>query len=524
MSLGNYAQAQLNAHFTTFEDFGSKAPNKSEFKAWRNESVILPFLIYSDSTKGLDFQLKVEGKNVKAELIQLHLVEGDISAGNCGNAKKNGTFVKDFFPDRAETLQGNSFTVESAITYGLVKIQIPEKLKPGSYPVELTFDQNGDSQKIEATIKVIDQKLPDFSELDFEMDFWQFPQSISTYYDFKPFSEEHWEQMGLMFEQLKVLNQTVVTTSVFYDLFNTKIKPVEQMMIQVRKKADGSYSYDYSTFERYVELAASKGVSKEIAVHNLYPWNQTYFYFDETAGEVKTFKSAPGTDEYNAFWKPFLLDFASYLKAKNWMDKAVFWVDERDMNKTAELVKYVKGIDPAFKFGYSGRFSPALSELVYDYSLASNIVLDPDKLALRKSKGFKTTYYTSCYEVQPNMLMASNYGDIYFLLMLSRAKGYDGMLRWAFNLWSSKIMKSAIFSDLPSGDSHFVYPDAQVSLRYLILKDALEEVQKADVKAKSPKSSAKTKELLKAYNRYFLLNNESERNKMVSIMNKYLND
>ncbi len=520
MSFGYQAQAHLNAFFTRFEDFGSKVPNKSEFRAWRNETLILPFLVTSDSSKGIDFQLKIEGKNIKAEVVQLHLVEGDLSAGYCGNSKKSGTFVKQLFPDRAEFIKGESFIVESTTTYGLVEIQLPEKLKPGKYPLELAFEQNGTSQKIEATIQVINSKLPDFASLDFDIDFWQFPLSISTYYDIKPYSEEHWEEIALMFEQLKGINQTVVTTSVFYDIYNTKIKPIDEMMIQVRKKADGSYRYDYSTFEKYVELAASKGISKEIAVHNLFPWNLTYFYFDEVSGEVKTFKSEPGTDAYNAFWKPFLLDFASFLRSKNWMDKTVFWVDERDINKTALLAKYVKEIDPEFKFGYSGRFSPGLSILVDDYSLASNIVLDTDMLALRKSKGFKTTYYTSCYEVQPNMLMASNYADIYFLVMLSRAKGYDGMLRWAFNLWSPQIMKSAIFSDLPSGDSHFVYPEGQVSLRYLILKDALEEVQKADVKS----NSAKTKELLTSHTRYFLLNVEKDRVDMVKTMKNYLND
>ncbi|MEB2785149.1 glycoside hydrolase domain-containing protein [Algoriphagus persicinus] len=518
--LGYQAQAQLSAYFTAFEDFGSELPNKSEFKVWRNETLILPFLINTDSTKDLDFQLKVNGKNVKTEVFQLHLVEGDISAGNCGITKKNGTFVKQMFPDRAESIVGNSFKVESSTTYGLVKISIPEKLKHGKYPLRLTFEQNGSTQKVEATIHVMARKLPDFDELDYDMDFWQFPLSISTYYDFKPYSEEHWEQIALMFEQLKGFNQTVVTTSVFYDLYNTSIKPVEQMMIQVRKKMDGSYSYDYSTFEKYVELAESKGISEEIAVHNLFPWNLTYFYCDEASASVKTFKSEPGTAAYNDFWKPFLLDFASFLKSKNWMDKTVFWVDERDITKTALLVKYVKQLDPAFKFGYSGRFSPGLSELVYDYSLSSNIVLDSEKLALRRSKGYKTTFYTSCYEVQPNMLMASNYADIYFLVMLSKARGYDGMLRWAFNLWSPQIMESAIFSDLPSGDSHFVYPEGQVSLRYLILKDALEEVQKVETKA----NSAKTKELLTSYTRYFLLNIEKDRLNMVSTMKNYLND
>lgn len=518
--LGYQAHAQLSAHFTVFEDFGSKIPLKSEIKAWRNETVILPFLITADSTKGLDFQLRIEGKKIKKEVIQLHLVEGDISAGSCGNVKKNGTFVKQLFPDRAETLKGNSFKVENSTTYGLVKIVIPKNLKKGKYPLELTISQGGSSQKLEAIIHVINHNLPDFSSLDYDMDFWQFPFSISTYYKFKPYSEKHWEKIALMFDQLKDLNQTVVTTSIFYDLYNSKVKPLEEMMIQICKKVDGSYSYDYSTFEKYVELAASKGIKKEIAVHNLFPWNLTYFYFDEASGEMKSFKSEPGTDDYNAFWNPFLLDFASFLKSKDWMDKTVFWVDERDINQTALLAKYVKQIDPAFKFGYSGRFSPGLSLLVDDYSLASNLVIDPEKLALRKSSGFKTTYYTSCFEAQPNMLMASNYSDIYFLIMLSRAKGYDGMLRWAFNVWSPQIMKSAIFADLPSGDSHFVYPEEQVSLRYLILIDALEEVQKADVKA----NSSKTKELLNSYTRYYLLKNEKERINMVKSMKNYLND
>ncbi|MDR7130536.1 hypothetical protein J2X69_002892 [Algoriphagus sp. 4150] len=512
-------QAQITGHFTTFEDWGAEFPDNKVTKAWKNETVILPFVINSETVSDLNFRLTSTGENIQLEVVQLHAVEGDASAGNCGTAKANGTFEKQMFPDRAEFLTENSFKAEGGTSYGAVKIKIPEKLKSGRYRLELSFDQNGSSLKLERTLHVIGRTLPDFSSLDYDMDFWQFPLSISTYYNLTPYSEEHWDLIEGMFEQLKDLNQTVVTTSVFYDLFNTSIKPVDQMMIQVRKKPDGTYSYDYSTFVKYIELAASKGIDKEIAVHNLFPWNLTYFYFDEASGTVRTFKSEPGTEAYTKFWEPFLVDFASFLKSKNWMDKTVFWVDERDANSTALLIKYVQSIDPAFKFGYSGRFSPGLSELVYDYSLASNIVLAPDKLSARKSKGYKTTYYTSCYEAQPNMLMGSNYGDIYYLVMLSRARGYNGMLRWAFNLWSPRIMESAIFPDLPSGDSHFVYPEGQVSLRYLILIDALEEVLKADVKVKSHT----TKELLNLHTRYYLLNNEKERSGMVYTMKNYLN-
>ncbi|PZX57782.1 uncharacterized protein DUF4091 [Algoriphagus ratkowskyi] len=512
--------AQIAGAFTTFENFGSRLSDNSVFKSWKNETIILPFLINTDSESDFTVKLSFDSKNFKTELLQLHLVEGDISAGNCGEAISNGNFEKKMFPDRAEVLTNNTFKVEGKTNYGLVKIQGLNKLKSGKYPLTLLFTQAGIEHKMKAVIHVIDRNLPDFSSLNYEIDFWQFPLSISTYHALVPYSSEHWNKIALMFDQLKGINQGVVTTSIFYDLYNTSVKPLEQMMIQVCKKKDGSFTYNYSIFEKYVELAVSKGISKEIAVHNLFPWNLTYFYFDEASGQIKTFTSEPGTPEYKAFWKPFLIDFASFLKSKKWMDKTVFWIDERDFSMTENLIHFVKEIEPKFKFGYSGTFSSTLSEEIFDYSLSSNIILEPNQLAARISKGYKTTIYTSCFEVQPNMLIASNYEDIYFLVMLSRAHGYDGMLRWAFNLWSPQIMKSALFSDLPSGDSHFVYPDGQVSLRYLLLKDALEEVLKADQKA----NLSKTQELITSHTRYFLRNNQTERSSMVRAMKNYLND
>ncbi|MBN3583038.1 DUF4091 domain-containing protein [Algoriphagus aestuarii] len=520
LNIACFTQAQVSGFFTSFENFGTDLPGIPEFKAWRNETLIVPLVINADPLRSIDYNLSIASKNAHAEFAQLHFIEGDLSAGNCGEAIANGTFEKKMFPDRVEVVKNSSFEVNTASSFGIVKLTLESKLKPGKYPLKLTFTQSGKSHTLNAIIKVIDRKLPDFSSLDYRIDFWQFPQSISSYYEIRPYSQEHWDDLGSMFEQLKAINQSVVTTSIFYDLYNTALKPKEQMMIQIIKNPDGSFSYDYSLFEKFVELAEEKGIKNQIAVHNLFPWNLTYFYFDELSGEVKSFKSAPGTEVYRDFWKPFLVDFASFLKTKNWLDKTVFWVDERDFSTTELLIDFVKEVVPEFKFGYSGTFSPDLSQKIYDYSLSSNIILEPDQLAARKSNGKITTLYTSCFETQPNMLLASNYNDIYFLVMLSKAQNYDGMLRWAFNIWSPQIMKSALFSDLPSGDSHFVYPDEQVSIRYLLLIDALEEVLKVQVKS----NLDQTQQLLKAHTRYFLRNNKTERNNMVIAMKNYLND
>jgi hypothetical protein len=292
------------------------------------------------------------------------------------------------------------------------------------------------------------------------------------------------------------------------------------MMIQIKKNKDGIFSYDYSNFEKLVELAASKGVDGQIAVHNLYSLNNNFFYHDEITNQVVTLNSNPMTDKYVAFWEPFLRDFSRYLIQKGWVEKVRFYVDERDPKITIGLARFIKEINPDFKIGFAGNFDEELSPYVADYSVPINRSIGGRNLEKRIASGHETTLYTGCFNTQPNMLMSSNYVDIYFLLMLAKAKNFDGMLRWAFNIWSGQIMDNAVFVDLPAGDTHFVYPEGQVSLRYWLIRDGLEEVQKANLRS----NRAKTRNMIQKHNEYSLLGTENERIKMVRNMKNFLND
>ncbi|SDA78113.1 hypothetical protein SAMN03080617_02283 [Algoriphagus alkaliphilus] len=253
---------------------------------------------------------------------------------------------------------------------------------------------------------------------------------MADYYQIKPWSEKHWEIVGIMFDQLDQINQHSITTSVFWDLYNTKIRPLDEMMIQVSKSVNGTFSYDYSVFDKYVEMAHSKGITKQISVHNLFPWNSFLFYFDEATSTIQSIHNQPGTPEYQSFWKPFLLDFFKHLIEKGWMEMTVLFVDERDPNVTLELAKWVKSISPSFKMGFAGDFYPFLSEWMEDYSMPVNVVVDPGEMDKRILSSKKTSLYTSCFERpnQPNVLLTSDLRDIFFITQLSKAKGYDGML------------------------------------------------------------------------------------------------
>ncbi|HSF54458.1 MAG TPA: DUF4091 domain-containing protein [Algoriphagus sp.] len=491
-----------------------------DFVAWKNDGVLIPIRYESNSNQKV--KVSYSGPNADFQIYQLHEVWGDFSAGHCGEAKTNGTFEKVLVPDRAELKPDLTFVPAGENQWILVIIKFSEKSDAGSLPFVISFDQQGKESQVKGNITIKDRVLKDLSQVSFFSDFWQFPISMADYYQIKPWSEKHWEHVGEMFDLLSQINQHSITTSVFWDLYNSRIRPLDELMIQVKKSTNGTFSYDYSTFDKYVELARSKGITGQIAVHNLFPWNGFLFYFDESTSTVQSIQTQPGTQEYQSFWKPFLLDFSEHLKKKGWHDKAVLFVDERDPNVTLDLAKWIKSISPEMKMGFSGDFYPFLSEWMEDYSIPMNVVVDASELRKRILSSKKTSLYTSCFEKenQPNLLLTSDYRDIYFLTLLSKAKGYDGMLRWAFNLWSSDIMNSAIYSDLPSGDAHLIYPNGQVSVRYLVLKDALEEMGKLEMHSKVQSPI----EMMNATNRYFLINIEAERYQMLQAMKNYLND
>lgn len=495
-------------------------PDSGDLIAWKNDGVLIPVRYESKSQQKV--KVSYSGQNAEIQLYQLHEVWADFSAGNCGETKSNGTFEKVKVPDRGEVRPDLTFIPSGEEQWILLHIKFPNSAKAGTFPIVIGFDQEGKKTEIRRNVTIKDRVVKDLAQLDFYSDFWQFPISMADYYQIKPWSEKHWEHVSGMFDLLHQINQHSITTSVFWDLYNTRIRPLDEMMIQVKKSANGAYSYDYTVFDKYVDLAHAKGIDGQIAVHNLFPWNGFLFYFDEVTSNVQSVRTQPGTPEYQSFWKPFLVDFSEHLREKGWQEKTVLFIDERDPSMTLDLAKWVKSISPDFKMGFSGDFYPFLSEWMEDYSMPVNVVVDPEEMKKRILSSQKTSLYTSCFEQpnQPNMLLTSDLRDIYFLTQLSKAKGYNGMLRWALNLWSTEIMSSAIYSDLPSGDAHLIYPNGQVSVRYLVLRDALEEIGKLEMLSEIQNPS----DMLIATNRYFLINIEAERFQMLQAMKNYLND
>lgn len=510
------------AEFVKLEKLYAPAVSTGNFSSWRQESVLIPIRFESVSRAAVKIQATVAGMNPKMEWFEIHSVWGDFSAGSCGQNKIKGTFEKVLIPDRARPLKTPTLEADSTVKWAMLKITIPRWANTGECELNITFLQDGKSTKLKGIINILDRVAPLIEEVSFGADFWQFPISVADYYGVKPWSEAHWKRIEEMLYSLRGINQRSLTVSIFWDLYNTKIRPLDEMMIQVTRRKNNSYSYDFSNLDAYVQKAQELGVAGQISIHNLFPWNQNFYFYDEKTNVVKAINAAPNSESYRAFFKPLIQATSAFLESKKWKSKTYWVIDERDPGQTILLKNWINEIAPGFKFSFSGRLSPALATQMEEYALPVNVSLDEKQFSSRVAINGRTMMYTSCFEQpnQPNSLMTSDLRDIYFLSHLAEIKGYQGILHWAYNLWSKQIKTSAIYSDVPSGDAHWVYPDGELSVRYLVFQDAIEEIGKYRLISKVKSSAA----ISQSMRRYFLINVEKERLLAVEAMKNYLND
>jgi hypothetical protein len=111
---------------------------------------------------------------------------------------------------------------------------------------------------------VQNQVLPRPYDWKFRLDLWQNPSVISDYYQVKPWSEEH---KTLLKKHLKLYADAggkFITTYAVHSPWSDNSYMEEDAMIEWIKQRNGSWKFDYSIFDQYVELAMSVGIDKAI--------------------------------------------------------------------------------------------------------------------------------------------------------------------------------------------------------------------------------------------------------------------
>ena len=400
--------------------------------------------------------------------------------GGCGrrpnSAEWDSTLVADVIDHVTPALDIKANTTQPV----WVSVKVPrENIIKGMYRGTVTVKEDGKVlAELPLTVTVKNHVLPAPKDWAFHLDLWQNPYAVSRYYNVEPFSKEHFDLMRPIMKRYADAGGKVITASIMHKPWNGQTFDPFESMVTWMKKADGTWWFDYTVFDKWVEFMMSLGIKKEIGCFSMVPWRLSFQYFDQASNQFKYFTGKPGEPEYEEFWTRMLKSFALHLKEKGWFDITHIAMDERSMKDMLATIAVIKKADKDFKISLAGSYHKELLEPLNDYCVTMAETFSPEEIAVRRAKGMTTTYYTCCAEARPNTFTFSPPAEAEYLGWFAAKAGVDGYLRWALNSWVEKPLHDSRFTNWAAGDTYILYPDARTSIRFERLIEGIQAYEK----------------------------------------------
>lgn len=487
----------LNASFasTGIRFVKSKIPNVGpkntwEATAWRGERLSAQLVLWSnDSISNVRANVSEfesgSGDKLGVECTKARFVKYVITdefADGCGHRKPED-YAASLAADALDTVA--SYAVKAGETRPLwLTIDIPSDAKPGLYKSTLALEVEGQKNKdftLELTVQ--NRVLPEPEEWKFHLDLWQNPYAVARYFGVKAWSDEHWELVKPGMERLANAGQKVITVSLNKRPWGGQTFDPFGAMIDWRKKADGTWHYDYTVFDNWVQFMMDLGIKQQINCYSMVPWGNEIYYFDEKENKEIKVKAAPGTKIYEELWAPFLEQFKSHLMEKGWYGITRMAMDERGPEEMQAMLKILEEHAPELGFSLADNHKSykLYPDQMKDLSVAFGATVDAEDLSLRKQRGYISTHYVCCADKFPNVFTFSDPSEGVFIGWYSIAAEFDGFLHWSYNSWVENPLQDSRFRTWPAGDTYLVYPGNRSSIRFETLREGIQDVEKVRV-------------------------------------------
>lgn len=449
---------------------------------WKGERASAQIVLWSgvaiDGVECNVGEFKGEAGTMPASIAEARFVRYTLADEQNYKFKKGGPEV--IAPDMLDTL--SRFDMAARQTRPVwVSLEIPSDAAAGVYTSEVTISHNGFGKvKLPLEVEVLNQTLKPASEWSFHLDLWQHPTSVARAQGLELWSDAHFEAMKSVMQRLANAGQKVITATLNKDPWNHQCYDAYEPMIKWTKHKDGSWSYDYAVFDRWVQFMLDLGIGKYINCYSMVPWNCELEYMDEKEGKVVTIKAEPGTPIFPVIWKPFLIDFKKHLQEKGWLEITNIAMDERSPEAMQAAAKVLMDYAPEMGFALADNHrSYEKFTMMRDVCAAMrHQTVTPEDIAMRRAQGFTTTFYVCCSPMYPNTFTTSQPYEAELLGWKNIAHDYDGMLRWAYNSWAENPQYDSRYGNWMSGDTYVVYPYNRSSIRFERLIDGIEVTEK----------------------------------------------
>ncbi|HUN03458.1 MAG TPA: DUF6067 family protein, partial [Niabella sp.] len=245
---------------------------------WKNEKIHTQLVVFSkrninDLKISVSDLLNNEGNIISKDNISTGFVQyvmTDEFKDGCGHRKAEN-FDSSMVADIINT-NLNSINVEKNTTQPVwLTISIPETAYTGNYngTIKVFADKEYD---LKISLNVIDRTLPSPKDWSFQLDYWQHPAAIARVHNLKLWSDEHFEQMRKYYTMLANAGQKIITAAIVDEPWGHQTYDDFPGLIQWTKKKDGTWHYDYSLFDKYIDFVMSCGIKERINCYSMVPW------------------------------------------------------------------------------------------------------------------------------------------------------------------------------------------------------------------------------------------------------------
>ncbi|MEG0423431.1 MAG: DUF6067 family protein, partial [Erysipelotrichaceae bacterium] len=479
--------------------------NQTSFKdtAWLGDEISSQISMVSNnkgaknvtvtSTDFISGENKISKSNVDIQFLKTTIG----STGKCGSGTKLD--IPDIiYSSDAQDLAG--LKVKNA----WVNIKIPKNAKPGTYTgtISVKADKLTTPIDFDYTIEVLDLVQPNVVG-NFNFELWTYPYTVARYYNIPKseyFGEKHNNILKNELKEYKEAGGDVITTSIVENPWADKwgnhgaqTYDITPSMIKWTKHSDNSFTYDFTEFDKWVQLNLDMGIDGRIKCFSIIPWKNQLGYYDE-ANQLHSM-SLPVGDE--TIWRPFLVKFVEHLDQKGWFDKTYLALDEvsaSEMNKVLDLIESVKNKDnnhlklsACANYEVSGVNLDRVDDIAMQLTQTKGSTLEHlrDLAAHRRTLGLTTNIYT-CTGDYPSSFATSDPAESAWTMWYTAGADMDGYVRWAYDAWVKDPLNDTTHWYWESGDPFLVYPDAADALnpkthstpRFERMKEGLRDVAK----------------------------------------------
>ncbi|MGQ9663345.1 MAG: glycoside hydrolase domain-containing protein [Kiritimatiellia bacterium] len=204
-----------------------------------------------------------------------------------------------------------------------VTVCVPSNAVPGEYTGKLIIETaNNPLPNVTIKITVADWALPDPRHYTVQNIGWLSPERVALYCGVPMWSDQHFQLLGRSLTMMLPLGIRYVEVNLVRRYLS---RDNNEVMVTWIKQPDGTFKYDFTVFEKYMDVVAET-IGKPFCIR-INMWSSRrdpthpVVVFDPATGQTEELYQPPyGTPESYAFWKPLLDELKARLEKRGWFD------------------------------------------------------------------------------------------------------------------------------------------------------------------------------------------------------------